>query len=198
MRCGTPSSTQHRATKAASSAASGRSRWSTVAAATRPGSDAAASRSKAKLSGPPETATPTRPPAGASGRRSARKRSSRWWDVIATRLGDPAPAANRGAEPPISNSLTLRHCNNGNGCGRPVFASDHPSGEHERAAEPAPEADMNVEEDAEFLRAQARKCRWLADRVNARDVVQTLVQMARDYEGRADQLDRRAPPSTSG
>ena len=41
-------------------------------------------------------------------------------------------------------------------------------------------------DDAEFLRAQARKCRWLADRVNAPDVVQTLLQMARDYEKRAE------------
>ena len=54
---------------------------------------------------------------------------------------------------------------------------------------------MNMEDDAEFLRAQAHKCRWLADRVNARDVVQTLLQMARDYEERADRLENRTAPS---
>jgi hypothetical protein len=49
-------------------------------------------------------------------------------------------------------------------------------------------------DDAEFLRTQARKCRWLADRVNAPDVVQTLLQMAQDYEERAGRLKRGAPP----
>lgn len=56
---------------------------------------------------------------------------------------------------------------------------------------------VNVEDDAEFLRAQAQKCRWLADRVNSRDVVQTLLQMARDYEERADRLENRSTPSSS-
>ncbi|HEX5184526.1 MAG TPA: hypothetical protein VFW19_15425 [Allosphingosinicella sp.] len=42
-----------------------------------------------------------------------------------------------------------------------------------------------MEDDGDFLRAQARKCRWLADRVNAPDVVQTLLEMAQDYEERA-------------
>lgn len=52
-----------------------------------------------------------------------------------------------------------------------------------------------MEDDAEFLRAQARKCRWLADRVNAPDVVETLLQMARDYEERADRLPPGEPPN---
>ena len=41
------------------------------------------------------------------------------------------------------------------------------------------------DDDAAFLIAQARKCRWLADRVNVRDVVDALHAMARDYEARA-------------
>ena len=57
-------------------------------------------------------------------------------------------------------------------------------------------ADATVEDDAEFLRAQARKCRWLADRVNSPDVVQTLLQMAKDYEARADR-PKPNEPSTS-
>jgi len=40
-------------------------------------------------------------------------------------------------------------------------------------------------DDGDFLRAQARKCRWLADRVNARDVVDALIRMAAEYEERA-------------
>ena len=43
-----------------------------------------------------------------------------------------------------------------------------------------------MKDDTDFLRAQARKCRWLADRVNSPDVVQTLLQMAREYEERAN------------
>lgn len=51
-----------------------------------------------------------------------------------------------------------------------------------------------MDDDTEFLRAQARKCRWLADRVNAPDVVETLLQMARDYEERADRQTSGEPP----
>jgi hypothetical protein len=40
-------------------------------------------------------------------------------------------------------------------------------------------------DDAQFLRAQARKCRWLAERINSGDVIETLLQMARDYDERA-------------
>jgi hypothetical protein len=54
--------------------------------------------------------------------------------------------------------------------------------------------DATMDDDSEFLRAQARKCRWLADRVNAPDVVQTLLQMARDYEERADRPKPNQPP----
>ncbi|MEA3062898.1 MAG: hypothetical protein QOJ94_2679 [Sphingomonadales bacterium] len=42
-----------------------------------------------------------------------------------------------------------------------------------------------VADDAQFLRAQARKCRWLAERISSGDVVETLLQMARDYDERA-------------
>ena len=55
-------------------------------------------------------------------------------------------------------------------------------------------AAATMDDDAEFLRAQARKCRWLADRVNAPDVVQSLLQMARDYEERADRPRPIQPP----
>jgi len=43
-------------------------------------------------------------------------------------------------------------------------------------------------EDVDFLRAQAEKCRWLAARVAAKDVERTLLQMAREYDGRADRI----------
>jgi hypothetical protein len=42
-----------------------------------------------------------------------------------------------------------------------------------------------VADDAQFLRAQAKKCRWLAERISSGDVVETLLQMARDYDERA-------------
>jgi mevalonate kinase len=42
-----------------------------------------------------------------------------------------------------------------------------------------------VTDDAQFLRAQARKCRWLAERISSGDVVETLLQMAKDYDERA-------------
>lgn len=54
-----------------------------------------------------------------------------------------------------------------------------------------------MEDDVEFLRAQAHKCRWLADRVNSPDVVQTLLQMAQEYEARADRPKPNEPPSAS-
>lgn len=43
-------------------------------------------------------------------------------------------------------------------------------------------------EDIEFLRAQAEKCRWLAERIATKDVAQTLRQMAQEYEERADRI----------
>ncbi|HEX4737608.1 MAG TPA: hypothetical protein VH331_08610 [Allosphingosinicella sp.] len=61
----------------------------------------------------------------------------------------------------------------------------------------AADEDVNVNDDAEFLRAQARKCRWLADRVNSPDVVRTLLQMAQDYEARADRPKPNEPPSSA-
>jgi hypothetical protein len=50
-------------------------------------------------------------------------------------------------------------------------------------------------EDVEFLKAQAEKCRWLAARIATRDVSQTLVQMAREYEERAERIAREASES---
>ena len=46
-----------------------------------------------------------------------------------------------------------------------------------------------MSEDAKFLRAQAEKCRWLADRVNAKDVVETLLKMAEEYDSRAARIE---------
>ena len=46
-------------------------------------------------------------------------------------------------------------------------------------------AGLPTPEDAAFLRTQAEKCRWLAKRVTASDVSDTLLQMAREYEERA-------------
>jgi hypothetical protein len=51
-----------------------------------------------------------------------------------------------------------------------------------------------MQDDAAFLRAQAEKCRWLADRINVRDVVETLLQMARDYEERAAKREKGGEP----
>jgi hypothetical protein len=45
--------------------------------------------------------------------------------------------------------------------------------------------------DAAFLREQAARCRRLAGMVSTLDVVQTLLQMAQDYEARAADLERR-------
>jgi hypothetical protein len=50
-------------------------------------------------------------------------------------------------------------------------------------------------DDIDFLRAQARKCRWLAARINARDVADTLNDMAREYDERAERLARNEPPA---
>lgn len=47
-------------------------------------------------------------------------------------------------------------------------------------------------EDVEFLRAQAAKCRWLAARIATRDVAQTLLQMAEEYDERAARIARAA------
>ena len=51
------------------------------------------------------------------------------------------------------------------------------------------------EDDVEFLRAQAKKCRSLARMVSSPDVAQTLSQMAEDYDARATRLGNMiAPP----
>ena len=49
-------------------------------------------------------------------------------------------------------------------------------------------------EEARFLRAQAEKCRWLAQRINTKDVVESLLAMARDYEARAARIDEETAP----
>jgi hypothetical protein len=53
-----------------------------------------------------------------------------------------------------------------------------------------------VADDVQFLRAQAKKCRWLAERISSGDVVETLLQMARDYDERAVRKEKgsEAPP----
>jgi len=53
-----------------------------------------------------------------------------------------------------------------------------------------------VADDAQFLRAQAKKCRWLAERIGSSDVAETLLQMARDYDERAAGKESEAKDST--
>jgi hypothetical protein len=48
---------------------------------------------------------------------------------------------------------------------------------------------MGMADDARFLREQAKKCRWLAQRINTKDVVDSLLEMARDYDGRAARIE---------
>jgi len=48
-------------------------------------------------------------------------------------------------------------------------------------------------DDAQFLRAQAEKCRWLAQRINTKDVVESLLDMARDYDARAERIEAKPP-----
>jgi hypothetical protein len=48
---------------------------------------------------------------------------------------------------------------------------------------------IEVADDVQFLRAQAKKCRWLAERIGSSDVAETLLQMARDYDERAADKD---------
>lgn len=45
--------------------------------------------------------------------------------------------------------------------------------------------------EAAFLREQAARCRRLAGMVNTPDVVETLLQMAQDYDARAEGLERQ-------
>jgi hypothetical protein len=49
-----------------------------------------------------------------------------------------------------------------------------------------------MNEDAEFLRAQAEQCRWLARSVSASDVAGTLRQMADEHDARAETLEKAA------
>ena len=48
-----------------------------------------------------------------------------------------------------------------------------------------------MSDDADFLREQARRCRRLARGIVTADVVETLNQMALDYDARADEIERR-------
>jgi hypothetical protein len=52
-----------------------------------------------------------------------------------------------------------------------------------------------MDEDREFLRAQAKKCRWLAARIDNEELAETLTGMARDYEARAGRDDSRVRPA---
>src|SRR4030095_11197101 len=89
VRWGTPSISHSDATIAASCVLSMRRRWSTVAASTEPGVAAAASSNNARLSGPPETATPMRLSGSANASKSAEKR------VVASAAGRISLAAPR-------------------------------------------------------------------------------------------------------
>jgi hypothetical protein len=48
-----------------------------------------------------------------------------------------------------------------------------------------------MSDDAAFLREQARRCRRLARGVATPDVVETLNQMAVDYDARAEEMEKR-------
>lgn len=47
-----------------------------------------------------------------------------------------------------------------------------------------------MSEDAAFLREQARRCRRLARDISTPDVVRTLTLMAKDYDIRAEKLEK--------
>ena len=44
--------------------------------------------------------------------------------------------------------------------------------------------------EAEYLRKQAERCRWLAARIHEGDVAQSLLRMGAEYEERAGRLER--------
>jgi hypothetical protein len=48
-----------------------------------------------------------------------------------------------------------------------------------------------MREDAAFLREQARRCRRLARDISTPDVVRTLTLMAKDYDARAERLEKK-------
>jgi len=51
-----------------------------------------------------------------------------------------------------------------------------------------------MSDDAAFLREQARRCRRLAQGIPTPDVVETLNQMAVDYDARAEEMEKRNDP----
>lgn len=48
-----------------------------------------------------------------------------------------------------------------------------------------------MDEDAAFLREQARRCRRLARGIATPDIVATLNQMAEEYEARAETVEAK-------
>jgi hypothetical protein len=48
--------------------------------------------------------------------------------------------------------------------------------------------------DAEFLRNEAQRCRWLAARITSGDVAQSLLDMAKECDQRAEALESRQEP----
>jgi hypothetical protein len=46
--------------------------------------------------------------------------------------------------------------------------------------------------DGDFFRQQAEKCRWLAKSVSTKEAKATLLEMAREYDQRADKMDEAA------
>lgn len=48
-----------------------------------------------------------------------------------------------------------------------------------------------MDEDATFLREQAARCRRLAAGITTKDVAETLLRLAQDYEQRANEVDVR-------
>jgi hypothetical protein len=51
-----------------------------------------------------------------------------------------------------------------------------------------------AEEDGQFLRMQAERCRWLASQSSDPKVVSSLRNMARAYEAKAAQLENGQTP----
>src|SRR5690606_26217833 len=87
-----PRPAQRSATAAHSAALSGLRPWSTVATSNWPGIAASASSSIARLSGPPDTARPRRPPSGQSRASASAKRAASASPASAA-AGDLAPVA---------------------------------------------------------------------------------------------------------
>ena len=52
--------------------------------------------------------------------------------------------------------------------------------------------------EADYLRKQAERCRWMAARIDSKDVAATLTGMAEEYEARAAALEggsEASPPA---